>query len=169
MASGQTLRWTLLLTTGAGALAAAAIPAWPRAAAGASLVGAAILFGVLGLGRLAPGYLDPHYSIRDSSRDLGSLLAGMPGSIRSVGGEALFSENRLRYRSIMGTRWPSPPADVLVLSGRMEDSDGRLRGYQLIRQYSIYVSPEFVLGEPSWSPAVGQFQRTNVRVYRRGG
>jgi hypothetical protein len=39
----------------------------------------------------------------------------------------------------------------------------------LIRQYAIYVAPEFVLGEASWKPSQGQFQRTNVRVYRRGG
>jgi hypothetical protein len=167
---GHALRWGLLLIAGSAALAAAGTSMWPRGAGGLAVVTAALVFGGLGLVRLAPGYLDPHFSMRDSSRDLGTLLSGVPGSIRTLGGEALFSDNRLRYGSILGREWPQAPADVLVLAGRINDPQDRLRReYRLIRQYAIYVSPEFILGEPTWSGAVGQFRRTTVRVYRRGG
>jgi len=167
--SGQAPRWTLFLIAIAVALVFAAMPTWPRRAGGLAVVTAALLFGALGLVRLAPGYLDPHYSMRDSSRDLGRLLSGgVSGSIGTLGAEALFSDNRLRYRSVFGGHWPSAPPDVLVLAGRIADPQDRLyREYRLIRQYAIYVSPEFVLGEPTWSAAVGQFRRTTVRVYRR--
>jgi hypothetical protein len=57
-----------------------------------------------------------------------------------------------------------------VLAGRIPDPHDRLHHeYRLIRQYAIYVSPEFILGEPTWSAAVGQFRRTTVSVYRRAG
>jgi hypothetical protein len=166
--SGQAPRWTLLVTAASGALVAAATPSWPRAAGGPALITAALLVGELGLVRLAPGYLDPHYSMRDSSRDLGTLLSGVRGSIRTLGAEALFSDNRLRYGSVLGGRWPKAPLDVLVIAGRIDDPQGHLQHeYRLIRQYAIYVSPEFILGEPTWSAAVGQFRRTTISVYRR--
>ena len=167
--SGQAPRWTLLLVAIAVASTFAATPTGPRRTGGIAVVAGALLVGVLGLVRLAPGYLDPHYSMRDSSRDLGTLLGGVSGSIRTLGAEALFSDNRLRYRSVFGGQWSSAPPDVLVLAGRMEPSDRLHHEYRLIRQYPIYVSPEFILGEPTWSAAVGQFRRTTVSVYRRAG
>ena len=168
--SGQASRWTLLAIAASAAVAAAATPGWPRGAGGLAVVAAALLVGGLGLVRLAPGYLDPHYSMRDSSRDLGTLLSGVHGSIRTLGAEALFSDNRLRYGSVLGGRWPKAPLDALVVAGRIEDPQGHLQHeYRLVRQYAIYVSPEFILGEPTWSAAVGQFRRMTISVYRRTG
>ena len=48
--------------------------------------------------RIVPGYFDRHYSIRDSSRDLGRLL---PASARiaTFKAETLFNNNNLRYSS----------------------------------------------------------------------
>ena len=167
---GAALRWLLLVLAAAGAVVAARAARHGRAAGSAALLGAALLYGVVGLARLAPGYLEPHHTMRDASGDLGALLAGRPGRIGAVGGEALFSDNRLPYRSLMGGVWPASPPDVLVLAGLLHDPTGRLdREYRLVRQYAIYVSPEFVLGEASWKPFQGQFLRTNVRVYRRAG
>lgn len=166
----EAVRWTLVLGAGVAAALVASVPSWPRDTGTRVLVGAAVLFGMLGVARLVPGYVDPHYSMRDSSRDLGAMLEGTGGPIRSVGGEALFSDNRLRYASIMGGYWPSTAPEVLIVAGGFPDPEDRLnREYRLVRQYGIYVSPEFVLGEAVWSPAVGQFRRTIVRVYRRGG
>lgn len=165
---GNALRWLLLLLAAAAAIGAARAGRWGRPAAAGALVAAAVLYAGLGLVRLAPAYLEPHYTMREASRDLGVLLAGAPARIGAIGGEALFSENRLRYRSLMGGRWPASPPDVLLLAGMMEDPQGRLgREYRLIRQYAIYVAPEFVLGEVSWKPTQGQFLRTNIRVYQR--
>jgi hypothetical protein len=106
--------------------------------------------------------------MREVSRDLGVLLAGAPGRISALGGEALFSENRLPYRSLMGGQWPASPPHVLLLAGLLEDPQGRLdREYRLIRQYAIHVSPEYILGEAAWKPTQGQFRRTHIRVYQR--
>jgi hypothetical protein len=133
-----------------------------------ALVAVAAVYAALGLIRLAPGYLEPHYSMRAVSRDLGSLLAGAPGRIGAIGGEALFSENRLPYRSLMGGSWPASPPDVLLLAGLLNDPEGRLgREYRLIRLYAIHVSPEYIVGEVSWKATEGPFLRTNIRVYRR--
>ncbi|HKZ05955.1 MAG TPA: glycosyltransferase family 39 protein [Methylomirabilota bacterium] len=166
----ETVRWALIIGAGVAAALAASVGSWPRDTGGRALVGAALLFVLLGVARLAPGYVDPHYSMRDSSRDLGALLGGARGPIRSIGGEALFSDNRLRYASILGGYWPPTPPEVLIVAGAFPDPEDRLnREYRLIRQYAIYVAPEFVLGEAGWKPSHGQFQRTNVRVYRRGG
>ncbi len=164
------LRWLLLLAAAGGALGAARAARWGRPAASVALAAAAALYAVLGIVRLAPGYLEPHYSMREASRDLGALLAGAPGRIGALGGEALFSENRLPYRSVMGGAWPASPPDVLVLAGRINDPEGRLgREYRLIRQYALYISPEYIVEEASWTPAEGPFLRTNIRVYRRIG
>ena len=68
----------------------------------------------------------------------------------------------------MSAEWPPSPPDVLVLAGLLRDPQGRLgREYRLIRQYAIYVAPEYVLDQASWAATDGSFQRTNVRVYRR--
>jgi hypothetical protein len=166
----QAARCALVLGAGVAAAVAASAASWPRDTGVLGLVGAALLFGILGVARLAPGYVDPHYSMRDTSRDLGALLGGTSGPIRAAGGEALFSDNRLRYASIMGGYWPRTPPEVLIVAGIFPDRENRLnREYRLIRQYAIYVAPEYVLGETSWKVSHGQFQRTNVRVYRRGG
>jgi Dolichyl-phosphate-mannose-protein mannosyltransferase len=165
---GTALRWLLLLAGAAGAIGAARAGRWGRPAAAVALVAAAALYAGLGVVRVAPGYLEPHYTMREASRDLGVLLARVPGRIGAIGGDSVFSENRLPYRSLLGRRWPASPPDVLILAGLLEDPQGRLgREYWLIRQYAIYVSPEYVLGEVSWKPTQGQFMRTNIRVYQR--
>ena len=167
---GQGLRWLLVLGAVLAALAigAARTERWDPPAATVALVAAAGLYAGLGLIRLAPGYLEPHYTMREASREIGALLAGAPGWIDVYGGDALFSENRLPYRSLLGARWSGSPAGALVVAGLIKDPDGRLgREYRLVRQYSIYTSPEYVLGEGSWTPTEGPAQRMNVRVYRR--
>ncbi len=162
------LRWGLLLAAAAGALTAGGASRWGRTAAGGGLVAAAVLYAMLGLARLAPGYLDPHYSMRDVSRDLGARLAGDSGRIAALGGEALFNENRLAYQTIMGRRWPASPPEVLLLAGRLIDPGDRLaREYRLIRHYTIHVSPELVNKASTWDPTVGPFRRTRILVYRR--
>jgi hypothetical protein len=167
-AAGNTLRWVLLPAAAAGAIGAARAARWGRPAAGVALVAAAALYAGLGMVRLAPGYLEPHYTMREISRDLGVLLAGTSGRIGARGGDGLFSENRLPYRSIMSAEWPASPPEVIVLAGLLSDPQGRLgREYRLIRQYAIYVAPEYVLDQATWAATDGSFQRTNVRVYRR--
>jgi hypothetical protein len=167
---GQGLRWVLALgaALAAFAIGAARAERWSPPAPSVALVAAAGLYAGLGLIRLAPGYLEPHYTMREASREIGALLAGAPGRIDVYGGDALFSENRLPYRSLMAARWAGTPAGPLVVAGRILDPGERLgREYRLVRQYSIYTSPEYVLGEGSWTPTEGPAQRMNVRIYRR--
>lgn len=167
---GAADRWLLLAVATAGTVAATYAGRRARVIGGPALVTAALLYVVLGLVRLAPGYLEPHYTMHAASRDLAGLLGDSSGRIAASGGEALFSDNRLRYRSLMGRRWPATPPEVLILASAFDDPEDRLdREYRLIRQYTIYVSPEFILGESSWNADGGEFRRTHVRVYRRAG
>ena len=58
----------------------------------------------LGLVHIATTYLDPYFSMRAASRDLGVLLAGSTRDIATANAEGLFNDNALPYRSILGDR-----------------------------------------------------------------
>ena len=75
-----------------------------------------VLFGALSyaaasLITVAPGYLQPSYSIRDTSTELGRLLRSS-ASIQSQTAEGLFNGNALRY-SYFPQRW-TPSAGQLI-------------------------------------------------------
>ncbi|MGQ0735470.1 MAG: ArnT family glycosyltransferase [Acidobacteriota bacterium] len=107
--------------------------------------------------RMAPGYLDPHYTIRDISQEVGrsASSARTVGSLRS---EGLFNDNEVRYLpfmlgtepEIVVTAFEPPAAHMEVLRTR----------YHVIQTYSPYVSPEFQAAHPADTPL-------KVRVYRR--
>jgi hypothetical protein len=131
----------------------------------------AIGYAILALVQLAPGYLTPHYSIRDTSRELGRLLAGFPGIVATSGGDGLFRENTLPYTTVWGYRWPPPPdpsekPEVIVVVFAFFDPQDRLaREYCQIGAYPLYVAPTYYQAHPMEWPtsALGQ----TVRVYRR--
>lgn len=162
-------RWLLLGSAAVGAVALAA-PA-PRGrvrGVAAGLVAASVIVAVAGLARLAPGYLNPHYSIREASRDLAVRLGDASGRIGAAEGEVLFSDNRLAYRSIFGRRFPSNPPDFLVMAARLDDPRGVLgRDYALIHVYSIHISPEYIRSEFPMGAPPESVARSRIRVYRR--
>jgi Dolichyl-phosphate-mannose-protein mannosyltransferase len=132
------------------------------------MLAVATAYALIALVRLAPGYLDPHYSIRAASRDLGQLLAGAAQPVRTLESEALFSDNRLPYRIIHGRQWPPSRPELLLLGAPMHDPLRLLeREYRLVRTYRIYTSPEYVRMRLSRVTTPGPLPRTSIRLYQR--
>ena len=126
-----------------------------------------VIVAVAGLARLAPGYLNPHYSIREASRDLAVRL-GMPPD-----GSA---PRRARCSSAT-TAWPTG-ASSAAASLRISrfPGDGRAprrpagvlgRDYALIHVYSIHISPEYIRSGVSDGGTPESVARSRIRVYRR--
>ena len=123
----------------------------------------ATAYALLALVRLAPGYISPHYSIRDTSRQLGSLLANGSGTVATSRSEGLFLENTLRYTML---HWPADTPDAIVIVFAFDDPQDRLaREYCKIGEYPLYVAPEYYRAHPTFSPTSGLGE--TVRVYRR--
>lgn len=163
-------RWLLLVAAAAvGAVAVSAgLARWKGRGARAGVLAVATAYALIALIRLAPGYLDPHYSIREASRDLGQLLAGVAHPVRTVESEVLFSDNRLPYRIIHGRKWPASRPEVMLLGAPIEDPLRLLeREYRLARTYEIYTSPEYVRTRLSRVTTPGPLPRTSIRLYQR--
>jgi hypothetical protein len=59
----------------------------------------AVFYLAISLAGVAPGYFDPQYTMRNTSRDLGASLSGAR-AIASIGADGLFNENNLPYESL---------------------------------------------------------------------
>ena len=120
------------------------------------LIPAAVLcYSALGAFRIAPAYLAPHYSMKQASRDLGISLASSAGLLATSNAEALFNDNALSYRTIVGGTWPAYRPDIMVIVFDFDDPEGLLnQEYRLTESYQLYISATAA------GPAV-------VRVYRR--
>src|SRR5262245_57810682 len=113
---------------------------------------------------IAPSYLDPHYSIRDASRDLGKLLRDS-SLIIAVKSEGLFTENTLRYRH---ANLAQLRPEIVVLAfefARPELNRVLERDYELVKSYDLYVSPALKPLKPGLTPPSAHFVR--AAVYRR--
>ena len=111
--------------------------------------------------RLAPAYLDPHFTIKDISRDLGRLLDG-GASITTSRAEGLFNDNSLRYRRFnqRALKDNAPEFVVTVFDdarGVREVLEGQ---YHVIKTYEIYVSPEYHQRHPT-------FLLPEIKVYKK--
>ena len=111
--------------------------------------------------RIAPGYFDRHYSIRDSSRDLGRVVPAS-AAISTFRAETLFNNNNLRYSSF---GWSSKKPDFLLVAFNVPRIQDMLESeYNLIRSYDLWVSPEYdysgsnSVGHPSEGVIVGLYK-----------
>jgi hypothetical protein len=117
--------------------------------------------------RIVPGYLDPHYSMRAASRDLGTLLSGY-GRIGSIGADGLFNENNLVYESLTAPEFnllPDKPQVVVVAFNHKWIRTTLDREYGLVKTYDVYEFPGYdqsrrVGGSPSSKGVL-------VTVYKR--
>ena len=108
-----------------------------------SISGFAIIYLSISLVGLAPGYLNPHFTIRDVSRHLGATLSGTT-SIAAIRTESLFNDNKLRYQSIKTVNWSAEKPEILVVAfGFGRGLEGIRREYRPIMRYNLYVSPEY--------------------------
>lgn len=163
-------RWLLLAALAAVAAVAvsAGLARWEGSGARAGVLAVAVAYAVIALVRLAPGLLDPHYSIRAASRDLGQLLAGTAQPVRALESEVLFSDNRLPYRTIIGRQWPASRPELLLLGAPIRDPLRFLeREYRLVRTYAIDTSPEYVRMRLARATTPGPLPRTSIRLYQR--
>ena len=115
--------------------------------------------------KIAPGYVNPHYSMKNASRDLGLILSGS-STVVTIAAESLFNENNLPYKSLFDIDWPAEKPEILVVAFRREwVKDIVARNYRQIKAYDLYVSPEYDrsgLSSLSLSPA-----GLVVTVYKR--
>ena len=111
--------------------------------------------------RLAPAYLDPHYTIRDISRDLGVVLDGV-SSIASKAAEGLFNDNSLRYQRFDRDTWKSKPPEIVVTGFPAAARDREIleTEYHVIKTYTPYISPAYHKTHPEAS-------LPEVKVYRK--
>ena len=152
-----------------GLVAVAAMASLAITSAGrASLVAVTRLIIIYALGyfaasmiRLVPVYLDPHYSIRDISRDLGVLLDG-GSSIATKGAEGLFNDNSLRYQRFSGDTWESKPPEIVVTGFPAVARDREIleTQYHVIKTYTPYISSAYHKTHPE-SPL------PEIKVYRK--
>ena len=120
----------------------------------------ALSYLVVSIMRLAPAYLDPHFTIGDTSRDLGILLDGAP-SIATHRAESLFNDNSLRYRRFL----PNAPKDyapeiVVVFDDPWTASEVLETRYHVIKTGVLFVSPQYRETHPT-------FSLPTVRVYKK--
>jgi hypothetical protein len=120
---------------------------WEVAGCARSVALYAVLYFAGSLISLAPGYLHPHYSIRDASRDLGKLLANS-SSVAVARAEGLFNGNTVPYRSFDRRTETEKPEVVVVgfvFRGHQEWLD---QNYHIAKTYPLYVSPEYARLQP---------------------
>ena len=95
---------------------------------------------------LAPGFLEPRYTVRDASRSLGETLAGA-GSVFQNLADGLFLDNPLRYRWIWTQlvprsqvrHWTRTPHEYLVTQLPFQGDEKYLtRRYELVRSFVLY-------------------------------
>ena len=155
-AAPHALIWLALLLAAMMVSVAATVRARNRASMMSLPTGIALSgtgYALLALVQLAPGYLSPHYTIRDTSRQLGTLFAGFPGTVATSGGDGLFRENKLHYWTLWRERMPSDGPEALVIAFPFQDPDDRLtKEYCQIGKYSLYVAPEYYRASPTLSP-----------------
>jgi hypothetical protein len=116
---------------------------------------------------IAPSYLDPHYSIRDASRDLGKLLRDS-SLIIALKSEGLFMENTLRYQHVGLADLRPDKSEIVVIAfaySRPELTRVLEREYQLVKSYDLYVSPALNPLKSGLTPPSAHFVR--AAVYRR--
>jgi hypothetical protein len=121
--------------------------AWKVEGCARSVALYAVLYFAGSLVSLAPGYINPHYSIRDASRDLGKVLANS-SSVAVARAEGLFNGNAVPYRSF-DTRAEAEKPEVVVVGFIFRGSKQWLeQNYHIAKTYPLYVSPEYARLQP---------------------
>jgi hypothetical protein len=101
-------------------------------------------FVVMSLVRLAPSYLWPQYTIRDTSRELGAVLreAGVVASSRA---EGLFTDNTLVYERFDALTERRPDAVVVAFRTYPAEQEVLDREYELVKMYPLHAPTEYYL------------------------
>jgi hypothetical protein len=116
---------------------------------------------------IAPGFLDPHFTVRDASRDLGKRLAGAPDVV-TYRAEGLFIDNALALRSAIWKDIKSEkPTLIATVSPFRGDRDFLRQHYELVTSYDLYTPRITRQQRPTPSPEICPNQTGYcVAVYR---
>lgn len=138
---------------------------WKRIEGLCFITAFAMLYMVVLLARILPGYANRHYTMRDVSRDLGYLLPRF-SSITTLRAEALFTENNLHYTSFQKFRWQAQKPQILVIAFGSKDEDAFFaQEYVAIKRYSLYVAPEYSRSGLNSSEPLSE--GISIRVYKK--
>ena len=163
------ISWSFFLLGAAGVYACLAKTGdyWKRTISSRLVVTIAICYMMISLVAIAPGYTDPHYSMRDTSRDLGVLLSGFQG-IASYKAEGLFNGNSLRYESLAALTLPRDSRPEIIVVAFLRPSLEVLleQEYGVLKSYNLYVSPVFYRLHPTFTE---RYPGKLLRVYKKNG
>jgi len=156
------LSWSLFLLAASAISVALAKTAcqWGSTGCARFVTVCAMCYLTVSLVRIAPGYINPNYSMRDLSRELGTLLSGS-SAIVAYSTEGLFNENSLRYTNIIKVNSPLEMPEILVMAFRRDSDrweDIVTQQYRLVKSYDLSFSPEYYHTYPT---------TTTVTVYKR--
>jgi hypothetical protein len=145
VASPNIILWMLiLLVTSIISVGLGSVASWWNARNGAALVaGCAVFYLAISLFRALPGYMSPNYSIRDTSRDLGTVLSGHH-TIASIEADGLFNENNLPYESLTVPEFNllrERPKNVVVAFAYERVKNVLEHEYHLIKIYNLHLVP----------------------------
>jgi len=154
-----------LLTVAAIALAVLAMK-WRERSPSAPLVCFAVAWLALSAIHIAPGVIQPRFTLRDASIDLGRTFAHA-SSIGSHVIQGIFLDNTLAYKSDWGESEEDPAEIVVALQreGTPEYSD---LGYKVVKTYDIYHAKLYATRPPGQRPDLCPEQKgICVVVYQR--
>ncbi len=132
-----------------------------------SIVTAAVFYmGVLVIS-IYPQYGEPHYSIREASKELSKLYSG-DYNIKCIRAEGFFNHNKLRYRSPEA----EPRDDIkgpklIVIAFAIDQSFESFLDKKciLVNEYDIHISPDYYRFYPE---AISLFPKGQIlRVFRK--
>jgi hypothetical protein len=127
----------------------------------------AIVWVAIWVVHIAPGFLDPHFTVRDASRDLGKRLAGTP-EVAAYKAEGLSIDNTLALRfAIWKDMKSEKPTLIVTVSPFRGDRDYLRQHYEFVTSYDLYTPRITRVQRPRLSPEVCPDQAGYcVAVYR---
>lgn len=120
---------------------------------------ASIFYLTISLVKIYPGYLNPQYSIKNTSIKIGILLADS-SSVASNSADGLFMDNSIPYRWFNKYTWESDMPEIIVVAFRFKgDKDFLERNYRSVQKYKLYFSPEYLFTYPHTNSEVTVYKR----------
>jgi hypothetical protein len=138
-----------------------------------AITAVAVICLIIMVTRIAPGYVNPHFSMRKTSQDLERLLVNS-FTIAAVRSDSLFIQNKLRYKSSLDLGWP-PERTEIVVSAFISDSDPWKNildhEYHVMQRYKLFTAPDYYRSLPDASqgllPQGVTAEGVAVTVYKR--
>jgi hypothetical protein len=134
---------------------------WGRTGIARCTIAFSITYMMISLIGIAPGYIDPQYTLRDVSRDIGRSYAGE--RVFTVRAETLFNNNSLRYSTTGWNLENTETGDILVvaLAHTPPLEDALARKARKLHSYDLYLSPEYYRLHPHtvWAYPRGEILR----------